>query len=163
MLQFYFLSILLNLVTGLVLFCEKNEKSQDSDDFFNDKNLTNEDFWGDDSENASTSTVSNPILKLLESKNFKLVLGVLSVLVGLMKLLSVIQKDVPVIGDLFPAVMGIIGGFCVLLQFYMETNSVDYAPNGLIQTTFVDNQRIIGICCLVVATLHFVFPKVLFL
>lgn len=161
MLQFYFLSILLNLVTGLVLFCEKNEKPELAEDFLNEENFADEDFFENDSSKKSNN--SNPILGLFESKNFKLVLGVLGVLVGIMKLLSVIQNDVPVIGDLFPAIMGIIGGFCVLLQFYMEMNSIDYAPNSLLQTIFVDNRRIIGICCLVVATLHFVFPKVLFL
>ena len=153
MLQFYFLSILLNLVTGLILFCEK-EPVQDS--------LFDDDL--DLSDKASESAASNnPILGVMESKNFKLVLGVLSVLVGLMKLLSVVQNDVPVIGDLFPAVAGLVGGFCILLQFYMETNSIDYVPNGLLQTIFVDNRRTIGICCLVVATIHFIFPKVLFM
>ena len=153
MLQFYFLSILLNLVTGLILFCEK-EPVQDS--------LFDDDL--DLSDKASESAASNnPILGFMESKNFKLVLGVLSVLVGLMKLLSVVQNDVPVIGDLFPAVAGLVGGFCILLQFYMETNSIDYVPNGLLQTIFVDNRRTIGSCCLVVATIHFIFPKVLFM
>ena len=151
MLQFYFLSILLNLVTGLVLFCEKD---QVQDEFLGG------DFAFDEDNDAGTSS---SILGFMESKNFKLVLGVLSVLVGLLKLLSVVQNDVPVIGDLFPAVVGLMGGFCVLLQFYMETNSIDYAPNGLLQSIFVENRRTIGICCLVVATLHFVFPKVLFL
>ena len=151
MLQFYFLSILLNLVTGLVLFCEKD---QVQDEFLGG------DFAFDEGNDAGTSS---SILGFMESKNFKLVLGVLSVLVGLLKLLSVVQNDVPVIGDLFPAVAGLMGGFCVLLQFYMETNSIDYAPNGLLQSIFVENRRTIGICCLVVATLHFVFPKVLFL
>lgn len=147
MLQFYFLSILLNLVTGLVLFCEKDKVQDDS---------------GFSSEPEETSS-GNPILDLMESRNFKLVLGVLSVLVGLMKLLSVVQDGVPVVGDLLPAVAGLVGGFCVLLQFYMETNSIDYAPNGLIQKLFVDSRRTIGICCLVVATLHFVFPRAIFL
>ena len=153
MLQFYFLSILLNLVTGLVLFCEKD---QVKDDFLGG------DFTFAEDKEAEVGA-SNPILGFMESKNFKLVLGVLGVLVGLLKLLSVVQNDVPVIGDLFPAVAGLMGGFCVLLQFYMETNSIDYAPNGLLQSIFVENHRTIGICCLVVATLHFVFPKVLFL
>ncbi|MBO5123756.1 MAG: hypothetical protein J6C11_01380 [Spirochaetaceae bacterium] len=147
MLQFYFLSILLNLVTGLVLFCE-TDRAQDDFSF--------------SSEPEETSS-GNPILDLMESKNFKLVLGVLSVLVGLLKLLSVVQDGVPVVGDLLPAVAGLVGGFCVLLQFYMETNSIDYAPNGLIQKLFVDSRRTIGICCLVVATLHFVFPRAIFL
>ena len=147
MLQFYFLSILFNLVTGLVLFCEKDKVQDD---------------FGFSSEPEETSS-GNPILDLMESRNFKLVLGVLSVLVGLMKLLSVVQDGVPVVGDLLPAVAGLVGGFCVLLQFYMETNSIDYAPNGLIQKLFVDSRRTIGICCLVVATLHFVFPRAIFL
>lgn len=147
MLQFYFLSILLNLVTGLVLFCEKDRTQDD---------------FGFSSEPEETSS-GNPILDLMESKNFKLVLGVLSVLVGLLKLLSVVQDGVPVVGDLLPAVAGLVGGFCVLLQFYMETNSIDYVPNGLIQKLFVDSRRTIGICCLVVATLHFVFPRAIFL
>lgn len=153
MLQFYFLSILLNLVTGLLLFCEKD---QGQDDFLGDEFAFSDDTTGG-------SSFTNPILGFIESKNFKLVLGVLSVLVGLLKLLSVVQNTTPVLGDLFPALAGLLGGFCVLLQFYMETNSIDYAPNGLLQTIFVENRRIIGICCLVVATLHFVFPKVLFL
>lgn len=153
MLQFYFLSILLNLVTGLVLFCEKDQVQDDL--------LDGEFSFSEDGAEGGTS--GNPILGFMESKNFKLVLGVLGVLVGLLKLLSVVQNDVPVIGDLFPAVAGLMGGFCVLLQFYMETNSIDYAPNGLLQMIFVENRRTIGICCLVVATLHFVFPKVLFL
>lgn len=153
MLQFYFLSIMLNLVTGLILFCEK-EPVRDS--------FLDEDFDLFDKSPENTGS-TNPIIGFLESKNFKLVLGVLSVLVGLMKLLSVVQNDVPVIGDLFPAVAGLVGGFCILLQFYMETNSIDYVPNGLLQTIFVEKRRTIGICCLVVATLHFIFPKVLFL
>lgn len=153
MLQFYFLSILLNLVTGLLLFCEKD---QVQDDFPGDEFAFSDDTTGG-------SSFTNPILGFMESKNFKLVLGVLSVLVGLLKLLSVVQNTTPVLGDLFPALAGLVGGFCVLLQFYMETNSIDYAPNSFLQTIFVENRRIIGICCLVVATLHFVFPKVLFL
>lgn len=153
MLQFYFLSILLNLVTGLVLFCQKDRSHDD---------LFGQDDFGLSAESAD-SPYGNPILDFMESKNFKLVLGVLSVLVGLMKLLSVVQNDVPVVGDLLPAVAGLVGGGCILLQFYMETNSIDYVPNSLLQRLFVDSRRTIGICCLVVATLHFVFPRAIFL
>lgn len=153
MLQFYFLSILLNLVTGLVLFCEKAPAQEDFLD----------DGFDPPSDGGDGARSGNPLLGLMESKNFNLVLGVLDVLVGLLKLLSVVQNGVPVLGDLFPAAAGLVGGFCVLLQFYMETNSIDYVPNGLLQKVFVDSRRTVGICCLAVATLHFVFPRVLFL
>lgn len=149
MLQFYFLSVLLSLVTGLVLLCGPG---RDSGDFLDDQG------WGD-SASESQRGFSNPILGFLEGRNFKLVLGVLGVLVGLMKLLPVVNSGVPVIGDLLPAATGIVGGLCVLVEFYMEANSIDYAPNGLIQRLLVDNRRIVGICCLAVATLHFVFPR----
>ncbi len=148
MLQFYFLSVLLNLVTGLVLLCGRGQDAGGS---------IGDDGW-EDSGGGSRRAFSNPILGFLEGRNFKLVLGVLGVLAGLMKLLPVVNGGVPVIGDLLPAVTGIVGGLCVLLDFYMEANSIDYSPNGLLQKLLVDNRRTVGICCLAVATLHFVFP-----
>ncbi|MBR5866772.1 MAG: hypothetical protein IKZ04_02565 [Spirochaetaceae bacterium] len=147
MLQFYFLSVLLNLITGLILFCSE-------------KNVTK--------EIATTEEVQpqvqekNDVLGFMDNKNFKLVLGVLSVLVGLMKLLSVVQNDVPVIGDLLPSAAGLVGGFCILLDFYKNSSTVEMNPNKFVQ--FVsENQKSIGIFCIVVAVLHFIFPKVLFL
>ena len=147
MLQFYFLSVLLNLITGLILFCSEKNVSK---------------------EIASTEEVQpevqekNDVLGFMDNKNFKLVLGVLSVLVGLMKLLSVVQNDVPVIGDLLPSAAGLVGGFCILLDFYKNSSTVEMNPNKFIQ--FVsENQKAIGIFCIVVAVLHFIFPKVLFL
>ena len=147
MLQFYFLSVLLNLITGLILFCSEKNVSK---------------------EIASTEEVQpevqekNDVLGFMDNKNFKLVLGVLSVLVGLMKLLSVVQNDVPVIGDLLPSAAGLVGGFCILLDFYKNSSTVEMNPNKFVQ--FVsENQKSIGIFCIVVAVLHFIFPKVLFL
>ena len=147
MLQFYFLSVLLNLITGLILFCSEKNVSK---------------------EIVSTEEVQpevqekNDVLGFMDNKNFKLVLGVLSVLVGLMKLLSVVQNDVPVIGDLLPSAAGLVGGFCILLDFYKNSSTVEMNPNKFIQ--FVsENQKAIGIFCIVVAVLHFIFPKVLFL
>ncbi len=147
MLQFYFLSVLLNLVTGLILFCSENKVSNEI--------ATTEDVQKDVQEKKD-------ILGFMDNKNFKLVLGVLSVLVGLMKLLSVVQNDVPVIGDLLPSAAGLIGGLCILLDFYKNSSTVEMNPNKFIQ--FVsENQKAIGIFCIVVAVLHFIFPKVLFL
>ena len=147
MLQFYFLSVLLNLITGLILFCSEKNVSKEI--------VSTE-------EVQSEVQVKNDVLGFMDNKNFKLVLGVLSVLVGLMKLLSVVQNDVPVIGDLLPSAAGLVGGFCILLDFYKNSSTVEMNPNKFVQ--FVsENQKSIGIFCIVVAVLHFIFPKVLFL
>ncbi|MBO5137322.1 MAG: hypothetical protein J6B81_02340 [Spirochaetaceae bacterium] len=145
MLQFYFLSVLLNLVVGLILFCSTNKSGE----------LVSAD------EVAQDSTTQG-LQRLLDSRNTHLVLGVLSVLIGLMKLLSVVQNDVPIIGDLLPALAGLCGGFCILIDYYMSNSTVEYTPTGLIQVIY-DSRKIIGLFCIVVAVLHFIFPKVLFL
>ena len=98
MLQFYFLSILLNLLVGLLLVFSDSGGGEESDldDVIND-------------------SFQNRFLAVFDNRNFRLIVGILCVLVGLMKLLSVTQGDVPVVGDLLPALAGIAGGFCVLL------------------------------------------------
>lgn len=149
MLQFYFLSVLLNLITGLILFCSlENIRGNPSDQ---------------DAGNTGNPSVNKTITGFLDSRNFRLVLGVLSVLVGLMKLLSVIQNDVPVVGDLIPAVAGITGGFCILLEYYMNSTTVNFVPGKFLQSVFIDGRKFIGIFCIVAAVLHFIFPRVLFL
>ena len=76
MLQFYFLSILLNLVTGIILVYGKNLISGESPES-KARGILGENAFFDD-------------------KNFRLVLGILTVFVGIMKLLSVVRTDVPV-------------------------------------------------------------------
>lgn len=147
MLQFYFLSVLLNLVTGLILFCSADEKNSGIVP----------------AEGAEQSDrPAHDALGFMDNRNFRLVLGVLAVLVGLMKLLSVVQNDVPVIGDLLPAVAGVAGGFCILLDYYMSASTVEFTPPHLLRLA-LDGRRTIGVFCIAVSVLHFVFPKVLFL
>lgn len=146
MLQFYFLSVMLNLLVGLVLFCSVAPKKQEETAV----------------DNSSSATDNAGLQSFFDSKNFKLVLGVLAILVGFMKLLSVVQNDVPVIGDLLPAISGLIGGFSVLLDFYISTSSTEFSPSGIIQV-LLDSRKTIGVFCIIIAVLHFLFPKVLFL
>ncbi|MCI1208056.1 MAG: hypothetical protein LKF96_01245 [Treponema sp.] len=157
MLQFYFLSILLNLLCGLSL-------------------LYGEDFTPEalrlhrKSENPVVEKVDKGSVKSLfknsrvfSDKSFRLVLGVLSCLTGLMKLLSVIRNDVPVVGDLIPALAGLIGGSCLLIEYYLMSATVETALPSWIKKIFIDNRKNIGIICIVAAVLHFIFPTVLFL
>jgi len=135
MLQFYFLSIVLNSLSGYILIL------------------------GD--EDAGLELKSGFSLK---DETFRLVVGILSAVTGLLKLLSAIRGDVPVIGDLIPALMGFLTGFILVFEYYRNRSSLeDSGQSEKIDRILVNNKKIIGIAALVAAALHFLFPGVLLL
>ena len=135
MLQFYFLSIVLNSLAGYLLI------SGDSEDIL--------EFKGGFS---------------LRDETFKLIVGILAVAVGLLKLLSVIDGDVPIIGDLFPALAGFLSGFILIFEYYRTRTTVESTDQTeKIDRILVRNKKIIGIAAFVAAALHFLFPKALLL
>ncbi len=135
MLQFYFLSILLNAVIGIVLLYS------DADD--------------------SSSEVRLPSIALDET--FRLVLGILTAVTGFFKLLTAIRGDLPVIGDLVPAVAGLAGGFALLYEFYRGRSTLDEARVPAVLIQIVSAKRYVGIFCVIAAVAHFLFPTVIFL
>lgn len=167
MLQFYFLSILLNIVAGLVfLYSSKEPADSASDDIFNDA--------GDDEQTFSEIDLSvlNSLkddktnlfaVPLFEDSSFRLVLGILMVLTGLMKLLSPIQYDVPVLGDLIPSLAGIAGGISILLDWYNKKSSMGVLLPEILNTIFIEGKKYLGVFCIAAGILHFIFPRVLFL
>lgn len=137
MLQFYFLSILLNAVTGLVLlFAEQSRREEGSSVMFPD---------------------------VAYDETFRLVLGILTGIVGFFKLLTVVRGDVPVLGDLFPAVAGMAAGFMLLYEFYRSRSSVTEESLPPVVMRFIASKRYVGIIAIVSASTHFLFPTVLFL
>jgi hypothetical protein len=167
MLQFYFLSILFNLLTGLVLIYAtdfipdslQKEKAVTKVEGKEASVLESENIHGSKGPIASLFGKNS----LFDDKSFRLVLGILTFFTGIMKLLSVIRNDVPVVGDLLPALAGLIGGFCVLFEYYLMTTTVVPVFPDWLTRIFVDNRKTIGIICIVAAVLHFIFPTVLFL
>ncbi len=136
MIQFYFLSIVLNCVGGYALVADGGETP---------------------SEGAAT------LGKLLNDEITGLLLGVLSAAVGFFKLLSVVRGDVPVVGDLIPALAGFSVGTSLLIHFYSSRSSVASPFPRLIDTVFVKNKKYVGYLGLAAGALHFLFPTVLFL
>jgi len=134
MLQFYLMAVLFNAAAGLLLVFAKEEP-----------------------QDAAAG------LNFFETKNFRLILGVLTVFTGIMKLLSVVQGDIPVLGDFLPALTGIGGGICLLYGYYKVSSSVPLTLPAFFETVFGSGQKYLGIACLAAALLHFVFPHVLFL
>lgn len=167
MLQFYFLSVLLNIVSGLIfLYPAKNSddalsSGNSDDDIFSDLSDSDDVNSASDSSKAKKSKFLE--IPFLEDSSFRLVLGILMVLTGLMKLLSPIQYDVPVVGDLIPALAGLAGGFSILLEWYRNKSTVGVNLPGVIDKIFVEGRKYLGIFCIAAGVLHFIFPRVLFL
>lgn len=137
MLQFYFLSILLNAGTGLLLlFASQSQREEGGSAMFPD---------------------------VAYDETFRLVLGILTGIVGFFKLLTVVRGDVPVLGDLFPAVAGMAAGFMLLYEFYRARSSVTEESLPPVVMRFIASKRYVGIIAIVSASTHFLFPTVLFL
>ena len=134
MLQFYFLSIVLNALAGYILITGDSE--------------------GDSILGFNFS---------LKDESLRLVLGILSALMGLLKILSVAPGDVPVIGDLFPALTGFLAGFILISEYYRKRASGDVLEGGKKFALLAANKKIVGIAALAAAALHFLFPTVLLL
>ena len=97
MLQFYFLSVLLNALTGFVLlFVDRDDPD---------------------------AVIEGTMPAVLQDETFRLVLGILTCITGFFKLLSAVRGDIPVIGDLIPAFAGLIGGFTLLYDFYKQRST----------------------------------------
>lgn len=136
MIQFYFLSILLNAVSGYVLITEDKEEDR--------------------------AFETGPRFSL-DNQTIRLVLGILTLISGLLKLLSSTQGDIPVIGDLFPAVFGLFAGFILVFDYYRTKTSIESEKSELIERILIQNRRWIGFATIISAIVHFLFPSVLFL
>jgi len=89
-----------------------------------------------------------------------MILGFASIIVGIIKLFVVAQPDIVIIGDLLPAVFGIVGGFCILLNYFLLYGKNEIILKPVVQKIFVDWKKTIGVLALVVGILHFIIPQV---
>ena len=138
MLQFYFLSILLNCIAGVILIANKNSKTG----------------------NESSDTKMPEIFK---DKTFKLVIAIMCCFTALVKLLTSFPGAMPIIGDLIPSVAGALGGIALLVEYYLSQSPTETKLNPKLETIFIANKKYIGIICILSAVLHFLFPKVILL
>ena len=134
--QIYFLVVSTHLVAGLVL----------SSHFLDEK-----------MENFSSTAA------LLNNNRFKLILGVLSMIAALFTLLKVTPGDVIIVGDLLPAVTGIlIGGYLVLSFFYTSLEESRSWMKSYVDI-MEDRGHIIGLAAMIIGVLHFLVPTALIL
>jgi hypothetical protein len=131
MIQFYLLSILFNVVAGMALLGE---------------------------DHGEENTVETGIRFSFQNETFRLLLGLFTMSIGLLKLLSPVQGDVPVVGDLVPAVAGLGSGFILLVDYYRNRTALVEERVLKITETVARNRRWAGFAAIVAAVLHFLFP-----
>jgi len=135
MIQLYFLSIICNGLSGYILFAGDEDVSL---------------------ERSSKFSLGNPV--------FHLVLGIISAVTGVLKLLSPTMDGIPILGDLLPVAAGITSGLLLIFGIYrQETSSVvETGTLDRLGTSLLRFRKSVGIGLIATALLHFLFPQALF-
>ena len=137
MYQIYFLSIVFNIFAGITLAHEHL------------------------SENSTFTSVFNP--DFFKRLNLWIILGIVTFIVGFLKILSVSPGDVKVVGDLIPALAGMIMGFTLVLGYYRDKSSVRSDAVERMDNLLLSNKTTLGVIGMISAVLHFFLHSVLFL
>ncbi len=136
MVQFYFLSIFVNFIGGLLLANEVIKKQFPKLD---------------------------ALQELFAAQNFILSFSIISAVTGVFKIISVYDGDVPVIGDMIPALLSILIAVFLFLN-WQKNKEVEINPTLEKTDSLIEKYRnIIGIAAIVISLLHFFFPDVLFI
>jgi len=133
MVQIYFLLVLLNLASGLILARSGLKRS-----------LGLWDAW----------------FQPFENRLVKGLLGVLTFLTGFLGLIFVLPGDQIFLGDVFPSVTALLGGTILVLEYYRKEEN---SQSERIEDFLVSNKIIVGVLCLTFGIIHFFSPAVLFL
>jgi len=141
MIQLYFLSILCNGLSGYLLFAG--------------------------SENANLNEGETVEKSRFSNNTIHLVLGILSAVVGFLKLLSPNADNILILGDLLPAAGGVAAGFLLIFGIYRQSSLEISQDQGSsfdkLGVSFLRFRKSIGLGLLAIALLHFLFPQTLFL
>ncbi|MDR2186136.1 MAG: hypothetical protein LBO80_10820 [Treponema sp.] len=133
MVQIYFLSVFFNVLAGYVLVTGGVEE-------------------GTDPEAKFRFSINNG--------TFRLILGALTGITGLLKLLSPVQGDVPVAGDLLSALAGLAAGLILVFDFYRSRSSLVPEPLERAELLLSRGRKWIGFAVIAAAILHFMFSAV---
>jgi hypothetical protein len=132
MVQVYFLLVLANVLSGLVLAREGLKMPLAS--------------W-------------QGLFVAFESKSARLVLGVASFLSGFVALIFVLPGDQLFVGDLLPALTGLLAGTVLVLDFYAKPQGQEQNSGDLL----LKNRVLIGLVGLTFGVIHFFVPGLLLL
>ncbi len=137
MVQFYFLAVCLNIIGGMILAAPSFEEK--------------------------FPFLLNMKQALVEKQPGRVIFVLLLLITGLFKILSVTKGDIPVVGDLLPALSLFLLACTLIVDFLAEKSSVEGTMVHSLEGILVKNGRIIGVSAVIIGILHFIFPGVLFL
>ena len=116
---------------------------------------------------GSSESIEKSMRFSVQNPTFNLVLGILSIVTGVLKLLSPFEDRIPFFGDLIPAAAGILAGFLLIFGIYRQDASSSSAASGgnieRLGENLLHIRKPVGIVLLAAALLHFLFPRALFL
>ena len=138
MVQLYFLSVLFNGLSAYILISQEG--------------------WENDG-------LETGLKFSVRSETFRLILGILTAITGLLKLLSPYSGNVPILGDLVPAAGGLAAGFLLVFGYYRDhVQPIDSEGKfDRLGDAFLKWKKGIGFVLLVSVVMHFLFPQALFL
>ena len=87
-------------------------------------------------------------------------LGIVTVLVSLLVLVSPVESAIPVLGDLFPALAGLAAGLTLLYDHLRRDDGAE-VPTTVLGFLIGANRGRIGFLSIVAAALHFLLPAAL--
>ena len=136
--QLYFLSILCNGLGGYIIFTTGQDQA-----------------------------VEKPSILSIKSPTFHLILGIVSISVGVLKLLWPFDSKLFILGDFIPAIAGVINGFLLIFGIYRKETSLSSIEAMKTMDHLGENllvfKKSLGLALMLVALLHFLFPQALFL
>ena len=102
----------------------------------------------------------------LRGNTFTLSLAIIACVIAVASLIAPYGSGglstIPLLGDLFPTLITIAGYF-VFLTRYIRQNYPDKVELNNFFITVEANEYYVGIACLAIAVIHFLFPAMLFL
>lgn len=135
--QLYFATIILGLIGGLGLLEEQGRKRL-----------------------GITAVINED---MLNSESSRLLIGVGSIVVGVLRLVVVSQGNSPIVGDLIPSASLIIAGLIYLAQNYSGRQSQNSRFIADFNRIFVEKKELFGYLAILSAVLHFIFNRVVLL
>jgi hypothetical protein len=97
-------------------------------------------------------------IDVINTKEVKFVVGIVSIIVGLSKLIFPIGWII--VGDLFPAAIALIVGCALLLDFYKETATISSELLQKADDMLIKNRNLIGGLSILIAVLHAFLSKI---
>jgi hypothetical protein len=97
--------------------------------------------------------------ELINSKGSKLVVGIVTVVIGVFKLFAPME-GIPIIGDLLPAAASLAIGATLIFEFMKESSTMTSETMSRIDELVLSNKIIIGFAGIGVTIIHLLFPTV---